>query len=194
MHVLDAIASRRTVRYFSARRPTRAQVESILKNACRAPSNRNNQPWRVLVFAEDALADLVNGFAAGDAHTDGAPPRWSPDLRASQSGDAALRRGGLRFYEAPVGLLCTISRDASPEDWLDHGGFINNILLGANAFALSTCLIGDFRGLETRVAPRFGLPPDQEITVGIGIGYAERARERLTERQPLEAFTAFHWN
>ncbi len=97
MHVLDAITTRRTVRSFSARRPTRAQIESILKNACRAPSIRNSQPWRVKVFAEDALADLVNIAATGEARAAEVPPRWAPDVRAACIDDGALRRGGLRF-------------------------------------------------------------------------------------------------
>jgi len=194
MHVLDAIATRRTVRSFSARRPTRAQIESILKNACRAPSIRNDQPWRVKVFAEDALADLVNAAAAGESLAAKAPPLWAPDVRAARIDDGALRRGGLRFYEAPVGLLCTIDRNATREQWLDHGCFINNIILASNAFAMSACVIGDFQGLEACIKPRFPVASDEEITVGIGIGYADRARERMTERRPLEAFSEFHWD
>ena len=147
MHVLDAVATRRTVRSFSARRPTRAQIESILKNACRAPSIRNNQPWRVQVFAEDALADLVNIAAAGESRAANAPPLWAPGVRAARTDDGALRRRGLRFYEGPVGLLCTIDRIATREQWLDHGCFVNNIILAARAVAMSTCFIGVLQGL-----------------------------------------------
>ena len=147
IHVFDAIATRRTVRSFSARRPTRAQIESILKNACRAPSIRNNQPWRVQVFAEDALADLVNIAAAGESRTAKAPPLWARGVCAARTDDGALRRRGLRFYEGPVGLLCTIDRIATREQWLDHGCFVNNIILASSAVAMSACVIGDLQGL-----------------------------------------------
>ena len=134
----------RSVRSFSARRPTRAQIESILKNTCRAPSLRNDQPWRVKVFAEDALADFVNAAATGEQQAAAAPPRRAPEVRAAAADADALRRGGLSFYEAPVGLLCTISRTATREQWLDHGCFVNNVILASNAFVMSACTIGDF--------------------------------------------------
>ena len=122
------------------------------------------------------------------------PPLWAPGVRAARTDDGALRRSGLRFYEGPVGLLCTIDRYATREQWLDHGCFVNNIILASNAFAMSACVIGDFQGLEAFIEPHFALAPDEEITVGIGIGYADRARERMTDRRPLEAFSKFHWD
>jgi nitroreductase len=144
-------------------------------------------------FAEDALADLVNIAATGEARAAEVPPRWAPDVRAARIDDGALRRGGLRFYEAPVGFLCTIDRNATREQWLDHGCFVNNIILASNAFAMSACVIGDFQGLEACIEPSFAMASDEEITIGIGIGDADRARERITERRPLEVFSEFHW-
>lgn len=194
MHVLDSISTRRTVRSFNARRPSRLQIESILRTASRAPSIQNNQSWRVHVFAENALADLVNLSAAAEQQVIQTPPLWRPGMNLANTEIAAMRRGGLRFYEAPVGLICTIKRNAAKATWLEHGGFINNIQLAANAYALSTCLIGDYAGIEDTIADVVPIPPDEEITVGIGIGYADNPKEKLTTRDPLDAFTTFYWH
>jgi len=141
MPVLDAIATRRTVRFFSACSPTRPQIESILKNACRAPSIHNNQTRRVQVFAEDALANLVNIMAAGISRVAEAPTLWARDVRAARTYDGELSHVGLPFYEAPVGLLCAIDRNATLEEWLEHGCFVNNIIVAANAFVMRACII-----------------------------------------------------
>jgi nitroreductase len=135
----------------------------------------------------------VNIAASGESGAAEAPPLWVPDVRASRTDDGAFRRDGLRFYEAPVGFLCTIDRSATREQWLDHGCFVNNITLASNAFAMSACVIGDFHGLEALIKPHFALASDEEITVGIGIGYADMAREWVADRRPLEAFSKLHW-
>ena len=59
---------------------------------------------------------------------------------------------------------------------------------------MSACVIGDFQGLEACIEPSFAMASDEETTIGIGIGYADRARERMTERRPLEVFSEFHWH
>ena len=41
-------------------------------NACRMPSIRNNQPWRIEVFTENELDALPNFVAAGQSHAAGA--------------------------------------------------------------------------------------------------------------------------
>jgi nitroreductase len=52
--VLDMIMQRRSVRSFTGEPVTKSQLETILKAAMAAPSARNGQPWRFLVFTDKA--------------------------------------------------------------------------------------------------------------------------------------------
>ncbi len=195
MNVLDALAFRRSVRTFAPRQPERATIESVLRNAARAPSAGNSQPWRVHLFAGDPLADLVNAAAAAEpllaARLGGDDRRDAPESQDP----AELRRAGLRFFEAPIGLVCTLGRNASEHEWMEHGGFVYGICIAAAEYNLATCIIGDFRLLEDVLAPFVATPgSDETISVGIGIGYQDTRASGRSDRHDLEAFATFSWD
>lgn len=194
MNVLDAMAARHSARTFAPRRPDRTVIDSILRNAARAPSSGNIQPWRVRVFAGEALADLVNVASTADRRLVNAPIRWSETTFAPGTDVAAARRSGLRLYEAPVGIICTIHRTADQTEWLSHGAFVYGLDLAAAAFGLQVCIVGDFIGLDDVLAETADLNLKQErITVGIGIGYSDGGRRVQTERNELGSFAQFAW-
>lgn len=195
MNVLDALATRYSARTFGPKKPDRQTIESIVKNAGRVPSSRNIQPWSVRIFAGEALADVVTAAATGEGRLQGLPEQWAPGMFGPNVDRAAVRRGGLRFFEAPVGVLCTIPVDASPPAWLDHGGFICAFDLAVVAFGLTACVIGDFHGMDDILAEPAGLDPEREtITVGIGVGYSDRRRGVVSDRKPLDAIATFNWD
>ncbi len=190
MHVLDAMRARRTARAFKLRAPNRAIIESILRNAVKSPSEGNRQPWRVIVCSGDALADMVNAAVAHEASASAKPQTAAPGTAADVG---MARRSGLRFFEAPVGILCLIGGDAGPGDWLDHGGFVNAIALAAMGYGVDTCIISEFRGLEEPLAQQFGIEAGERITVGIGLGYGEFTTKSASDRNPFDAIATFRW-
>lgn len=195
MNVLDVMAARRTTRAFGPQRPQRATVESIIRNAGNAPSMRNTQPWRVRVFSGDPLADLVEDAAAGEGRLAEERPLWPAAGLPAGLDPGMMRRSGLRFYEAPVGLLCTIPRGAGRVEWLDHGGFVYAIAMAACEYGLASCIIADFHGLDELLAGCADLDlAEEEISVGIGLGYAEDERRPLVARMPLAEMATFRWD
>ena len=54
MDLSEAISSRRSVRQFSSRVITRAEIERMLDAAVQAPNHRLTQPWRFYVLGPDA--------------------------------------------------------------------------------------------------------------------------------------------
>ncbi|HEX6943656.1 MAG TPA: nitroreductase family protein, partial [Gemmatimonadaceae bacterium] len=54
MDLSEAISSRRSVRQFSDRVITRAEIERMLDAAVQAPNHRLTQPWRFYVLGPDA--------------------------------------------------------------------------------------------------------------------------------------------
>ena len=63
MNVLDAIRSRRSIRKFTERPMTSAELEPLLDAATLAPNHRLSQPWRFYVLGPEARA--AYGLALG---------------------------------------------------------------------------------------------------------------------------------
>jgi nitroreductase len=64
MNVSDAIAQRRSIKRFTDRVPTRAEVERLLAAAGQAPNHRLTQPWRFYVLGPESRRGV--GAALGD--------------------------------------------------------------------------------------------------------------------------------
>ena len=135
----------------------------------------------------------MNITAVGISRAAEASTLWARDVRATRTDDGDLSHVGLRLYEAPVRLLCTIDRNAPREQRMDHGCFLNNIIPAVNAFAMRAYIIVQFHGLETFIELLFAITSDGEIIFGIGGGYADRVGEPVTDRRRLEAFSKLHW-
>lgn len=192
MNVLDAMAGRYSARTFEPRLPDRPAIEAILRNAGRAPSRHNIQPWSVRVFRGDALADLVNIASAVERPLIGP---GDTDAYAGQDKDGAFRRHALRFFEAPVGVLCAMPRGVSQGLLMDHGCFIYGIELAAAAFGLNACIVGEFAGLDDELADISKFDPSvEQLTCGVGIGYGEFRPRNLANRRPLDEFAQFKWD
>jgi coenzyme F420-0:L-glutamate ligase/coenzyme F420-1:gamma-L-glutamate ligase len=141
------LASRRTVRFYTAIPVPDALVRSLLQAACLAPSAHNAQPVRFIVIASpDAKRRLAERMAA----------RWRRDLERSGVAEAAVRvelRFSLRrFGEAPVLILVGYTMedmDRYPdrvrrraEETMavqSAAAAIENLLLAASAQGLGAC-------------------------------------------------------
>src|SRR6185312_13813041 len=163
--VVDAaITSRRSVRAFLPTPVPRATIEHLLDVAARAPSGTNMQPWRVHALAGEELARFTAGVQ--QAYLSGATERpdyeyypkpffepflsrrreigWSlySLLNIRRGEPEKMRRQHARnfsFFDAPVGLVCTIHRGLKIGSWLDFGMFLENIMVAARGRGLDTC-------------------------------------------------------
>src|SRR3954470_1257508 len=61
---LEALHARRSIRQFTPREVTRAEVETILDAAVAAPNHRLTQPWRFYVLGPEARR--AYGLALGN--------------------------------------------------------------------------------------------------------------------------------
>ena len=63
--ITELIRNRRTIypEQFSDRKVHREQIELILTNAQWAPTHGNTQPWRFIIFTEDARQSLSDFLA-----------------------------------------------------------------------------------------------------------------------------------
>ena len=64
MNIFDAIAGRRSIRKFTDRTPTPAELAQLLQAAVLAPIHRLTNPWRFYVLGPEARA--AYGLALGN--------------------------------------------------------------------------------------------------------------------------------
>ncbi|MFN0185793.1 MAG: nitroreductase [Aquabacterium sp.] len=106
----------------------------------------------------------------------------------------AQHQRNYRFFDAPVGLMFTISRHLANSSLVDYGMFLQSIMVAARARGLHTCAQGAWRGFAGVVLPHIGAPPDERLVCGMAIGHADEADKvnayRPT-REPAPAFTVW---
>lgn len=214
----NLIRSRTTVRAFRSDPVPRSQLVEILDVARMAPSNFNSQPWRVHVLegaAKRALSEAISR-----AHSANTAPPFSPfpqpsppdcavrvdDFgrryyaalgidRADMAARARQTGRNFLFFGAPVGFIFTIDSTLTKHSWLDCGLFIQNVMLAAHARGLATCPQVSFVRYRSIIAEQLKLPPEEAVTCGMSVGYAdqEAAVNHLgMPREPLDAFTRWH--
>jgi nitroreductase len=170
----EIIAKRWSARAFSTRPVEFSKLLSVLEAARWAPSSRNEQPWRYIVFTDD-----------------------NPDmLKKAQS---VLKEINDYAKRAPI-LICAISKKTYSENgspnrlhFHDLGAANENMFLEAFNQGLIMHEMGGFDVQKARQT--FDVPDDYEIGIMIAIGYQdtyhvlpERLRHKVftpRERKPL---------
>jgi nitroreductase len=217
----DAIVSRRSIRRFLPTPVTAQVVRDILTVAGRAPSGTNMQPWRVYALAGEKKIALSKAIiAAHDSPQDDNkaeyeyyPQRFPEpflgrrrkvgwDLYGSlgiAKGDSARMHHqhgrNYHFFDAPVGLICTIERSLEIGSWLDYGMFLQNICIAARARGLDTCPQAAFARYHRVVREQLSIPLSEVVVCGVALGYADPVAPENTfnvERVPLDEFATFH--
>ncbi|APH72658.1 nitroreductase [Aquibium oceanicum] len=216
----EAITSRRSVRAFLPDPVDEAVVRDILQVASRAPSGTNMQPWKVWVFSgakKQEITDAVmnSGIRAEKAKWD--EYKYYPDqffepyyARRRAVGFALYGALGIGkrdvdqmraqhdrnfvFFDAPVGMIFTIDRRLNHGSWIDHGMFLQSIMIAARGRGLHTCPQAAFAPYHRQIRPVLGIPDEEIVTCGMALGYEDTSKpeNRLrTERVPLEEFVTF---
>lgn len=214
-----AIASRRSIRRFLPTPVSGQVVRDILTVAGRAPSGTNMQPWRVYALAgaakESLSAALVAAHDANEEHKaeyEYYPQRFPEpflsrrrkvgwDLYGSlgiAKGDSARMHEqhgrNYRFFDAPVGLICTIERSLELGSWLDYGMFLQNICIAARARGLDTCAQAAFARYHRIIRRQLSIPDSEVVVCGMALGHADpdAPENRFpVERMPLAEFATF---
>lgn len=160
MNVSDAIAARRSIRLFSDRVITRAEIEQILYDANLAPNHRLTQPWRFRVLGPDARA--AYGAALGER-------------KAKRAGNAEeadrIRRDTVekhRSLPAMIVVSMTMSDNAEilEEDYAATMMAIENLSLSAVSMGLGSA-IRTGAVMADPAAKRAAHVPDSERIVAV---------------------------
>jgi len=216
----EAILSRRSVRAFLPTPVPEATIRDILEVASRAPSGTNMQPWKVYVTqgaVKQRLSDAIlnSGVRAEKAQWE--EYRYYPEQffepylarrRAVGFGLYSLLGIGRRevermraqhdrnftFFDAPVGMIFTIDRRLELGSWLDHGMFLQSIMIAARARGLDTCPQAAFAPYHKQIRPVLGISDEEIVVCGMALGHEDTTKpenQLRTERAAVDEFATF---
>lgn len=200
MDVLEAIASRKSIRAFTYQSVSKETIDKLLKISQRSPSGTNTQPWHVYIctgtvrqaITDDVLA-LASAGGKGRKYEDYDyyPPVWNDihrdrrrgvgwslyGLLGIKKGDrAASAKQGARnfkFFDAPIGMFVTTDAYLSRGNWADTGMYIQTLMLAARGLGLHTCPQAAWIQFQEPVFRHLGIPDDQVMVTGMALGYAD---------------------
>jgi nitroreductase len=218
-----AIATRRSVRAYLPRPVPEAIIQAILDVARYAATGVNIQPWKVHVVtgpAKDrvcaAIKKVDSDPTLSNMHSDEwgyYPDEWvSPYIDRRRAlgwklyGLLGIEKGdkqrmheqhgrNYQFFDAPVGLFFTMDRVMERGSLLDYGMFLQNIMVMARTYGLSTCPQAAFMKYHKIIERELPLKPDEMFVVGMSLGYADDSRienSLVSEREPSSSFAVFH--
>ena len=192
-------------------------IREIIRDASRAPSGTNTQPWKVTCVTGETKKKLTNAvLEAAETGNAKLEYEYMPsklkepyisrkravgyslyELYGVKRDDYPARKAaGLRnfeFFGAPVGLFFRMDRELLYGSWLDVGMFMQNIMILARGKGLETCPQQAWCEFGSVVHEVLGIPDDEIIISGMSMGYAAEAPENtlVSERVPVGDFTNF---
>ncbi|MDI6795464.1 MAG: nitroreductase [Desulfatibacillaceae bacterium] len=220
MELVAALHKRKSIRGYLPDPVEKTLIEDILKNAVRAPSANNTQPWEFIVVAGKMLEQIgqenVKRLRAMEMPAPEHPwfgwPKESVfrqrqvDLakelfslmgieRNDKPGRDAWMELGFRYFDAPAAIFILADKSLSNAGPLiDIGAVMQNICLLAAEKGLGTCIEDQgvmYPGVLRQVA---GFPQDKNILIAIAIGWPDpafAANAVETDRVPPEKITTW---
>lgn len=216
----DAITSRRSVRAFLPTAVPDETIRDILRVASRAPSGANMQPWKVYVVTgerKQKLSQAILDSGVRPEKIEWEEYRYYPDqffepylTRRRTVGFALYNLLGIgrrevermraqhdrnfTFFDAPVGMIFTIDRRLNAGSWVDHGMFLQNIMIAARGRGLHTCPQAAFAPYHRQIRPLLGIPDEEIVVCGMALGHEDASRpenDLRSERTQLDEFVTF---
>lgn len=211
MEVLDAISERKSIRAFSNEPVPKELVRKVLQAAILAPSSSNQQPWRFYVLTgrekEKLVESLLRTSRERSLRYDPSKGKSIPNeylektrmlfkeiapfIQASgKSIKDFVESGSYQFYQAPVAILITMDKCFPRSRLIDIGMAAENLMIAAHALGLGTCALALILACEDVIRKELQLPDNQEVVLGIALGYPDKISPLFqfrSSRDPLEA-------
>lgn len=194
--------SRRSVRKFSERPVSRADLFRVLDAARWAPSNHNRQPWRFLVIedrikitklAQQVEAELDEKLKSLPAVASGYVGEFTQHATFFSSASVLI----LALHKLPVSFAGALLQNvARPElvsgEPLSTAMAVQNLLLAARCIGLGTCVLTAPLIAQNAINCVFGPPAGYASTCLIALGYADEdpVPPRRKSIEQIAQFTA----
>ena len=190
---IQSIYQRRSIRKFQDKDVPIEVLNKILDAGRVAPSAKNRQPWRYIVFANEHKKELLKAMECGLQREE----EGITDLPKSRHGIPDAKNTLAIMQKAPVIIVVLNSNGKSPFlpvdnderiaeqcDVLSIGASIENMLLAAEELGLGALWIANTCFAYQELTSY--LNTDEQLISAIAIGYADespgqRARKDLSE-------------
>lgn len=189
---MEAIEKRRSIRKYIPEIPEKSIIDEILRAAVLAPSAKNRQPWKFLVYTNKSKDKLLNAMEAGLTRM-----RDSSDIppEAGKGLPDAFHTMKI-MQEAPVVIMVLNTNAGSPFlgidadariteicDTLSVGAAVENMLLKATELGLGTLWIANTCYAYPELTAFLGT--SAQLTGAVALGYANES-PALRPRKPWE--------
>jgi len=164
MNTLDAIKNRRSIKKFTSRVITRADIEPLLEAAVFAPSHGMTQPWGFIVLGEGARRAYGEVLGA----------RRSARIEDPEMAAVAMEKAVRGAVETPAIVAVTMKLDDDPEtreeDYAATFMAIQNLTLAAVANGLGTQIKTGAIMEDPRLREALGVEEGRRIVALVCVG------------------------
>ena len=100
----------------------------------------------------------------------------------------AQHQRNYKFFDAPIGLMFTVSRNMGRGSLVDYGMFLQNIMVAARTRGLHTCAQGAWNGFAGIIKAHVGASADEMLVCGMALGYADES-DKVNSYRPSRITT-----
>jgi len=184
VNVSDAIQQRRSIKRFTDRPVTRAEIERLLAAAALAPNHKLTQPWRFHVLGPEAR--YAYGAALGE--------RKAKKAATPEAGRALRDTVASEHRALPAMIVIAVVKNDNPEiaeeDYAAAMMGIENLALTAVAMGLGTHLKTGAVMADPAARAAAGVGDDERIVAVVNVGEPDEVPPPK-QRNPVESCTSW---
>lgn len=168
MTIFETIKNRRSIGKMTDQRPTRAQIEHILEAATHAPNHHKVEPWKFIVLAGKARAEIgaimANSLATRLGDT------------ANDKAQALLNKERTKLLRSPIVIVVAAEQPHQPnvlaiENVEAVAAAVQNMLLTAEEIGLAAMWRTGDAAFDPHIKQWLGLAPEDHIVAFLYLGY-----------------------
>jgi nitroreductase len=184
MHPSEAIQNRRTIKRFTDRPVSRAEIETLLTAATLGPNHRLTQPWRFHVLGPEAR--YAYGLALGDRK---ARKLENPDAARAMRETVAAEHRALPAMIA-VAVVTSENPEIREEDYAAAMMGIENLALTAVELGLGTALKTGAVMSDAAARSAAGVSDGERIVAIVNVGQPAELPP-AKQREPASTYTTW---
>ena len=195
--MIKAIDDRRSIRKYTPEEIPQEIIEEMIYAATLAPSAKNRQPWKFIVFkgaAKDELVQVMRQGIENEKKTHALMPEWAfaiPDaentVRIMQEVPCLIAVLNTNQH-TPFASIENEKRIVEICDSLSIGAAIENMILTATGYGLGTLWIANTCFAYNELMDFIGT--DSQLTGIVAVGFADEAPDKRP-RKPFEEIVEY---
>jgi len=178
------LTSRRSIREFTDREPSREEVEALLDAAVTAPNHRLTQPWRFYVLGPEARRGL--GLALGNRKA----RKIEDPVAAEQMRNRVADEHAALPLMIAVAMVQNENEEIREEDYAATMMAVQNVCLAAVGLGLGTHIKSGAVMQDPAAREAIGVAEEERVIALLNVG-EPAAEPPPRRRQPTSTFTTW---